>query len=288
MNAKAPARPDHCTRTITEDSAFRVIVARTTSTVAEICRWQEASGALGRTLGDLVTATLLFRETMAPGLRVQGILRMGTGPHTTLVADSAPEGLTRGLIQGPRTASLEPREGDLLQMMRTLQNGAVNQGVVKVEGAGGITRAMMAYMRESEQVDTMLSVGTLFDGDRVVGAGGYMVQLLPEVGKGPLAVMAERLEDFRNIDRFLTPEFEPAHLLEEILYLMPHIQTSDSPVVSHCWCSESRLLGAIATLQRSEIQAMIQDGQILEIDCDYCRKEYRIQPSALQGLLDPS
>lgn len=286
MSSARPLR-DMTLRAITDDGAFRVIVARTTQTIKEICRLQRADSITTRVLGDLITGTVLFRETMAPDLRVQGILKAAEG-KATLVADSAPEGKTRGLVQGIGEGGFELRSGALLQMMRTLQNGSVNKGLVRVNAEGSMTAALMTYMQESEQVDSMLAVGTIVEQAQVVVAGGYMVQLLPEVGKGPLAIMAQRLEDFRTIEHLLTPEFSPEELLEELLYRMPYTRLDTSPLGFSCWCSESRLLGALATLDRKEIRAMVNDGQVLEIDCDYCTKEYRIQPSALLGLLESS
>jgi molecular chaperone Hsp33 len=278
---------DYTRRALTEDGAFRVIVIRSTDAVREICRRQKATGKTAETLSDLVTATVLFRETMSPGLRVQGIFRKANG-KATLVADSNPEGHTRGLLQNRSQDEVTAEAGDQLQMMRTLQNGSINQGIVRVPEKGGITHSMMAYMQESEQVDTMLAVATRFENGEIAEAGGYLVQLLPEVGKGPLAVMAARLDDFQNIAPLLEKDFSPDVLLDEILYLMPHVQLEASPVSFDCWCSEDRLLGALATLDRSEIRSMLDEGKTLEIDCDYCGREYRIQPSALQGLLDPS
>jgi molecular chaperone Hsp33 len=278
---------DYTRRTITDDGAFRAIVIRSSETVREICRRQKATGSTAKTLSDLVTATILFRETMSPALRVQGIFRKAQH-RDTLVADSSPGGLTRGLVQVPSGLELTAETGDYLQMMRTLNNGSVNQGIVQVPEKGSITTAMMAYMRESEQVDTMLAVATRLEGGEVQEAGGYLVQLLPEVGKGPLAVMAARLEDFQDISHLMVPGFSPDVLLEELLYLMPHTPLDVSPVKFECWCSESRLLGALATIDRGEIRSMIEEGKPLEIDCDYCGKEYRIQPSSLLGLLQES
>lgn len=278
--------PDSCIRAITDDGSFRVMVARTTSTVRGILAAQKAGGETGQNLGDLVTATVLFRETMSPGLRVQGILRCAK-KRGTLVADSAPEGLTRGLVQGAKEGPILSSEGALLQMMRTLHNGSINQGVVPVPPGGGMTEAMMAYMRDSEQVDTMLAVATRMEPDGTVAeAGGYMVQLLPEVGRAPLAIMAERLEDFRTIDHLLTSDFSPEVLLSEILYGMSFTRLEESPVSFTCWCSTERLLAAIATLKPSEIRELVEDGKPVQSACDYCGKEYSIQTSQLVGLLE--
>jgi molecular chaperone Hsp33 len=276
---------DSCIRAITADGSFRVMVARTSDLAAAVARFQEVSGITARNLGDLLTATVLFRETMAPGLRVQGILRCADR-RGSLVADSAPGGRTRGLVQGATNGPIEARPGALLQMMRTMQNGSINQGVVEVPPGGGMTQAMMSYMRESEQVDTMLAVGTVLGDDgQVVAAGGYMIQLLPELGRGPLAVMAERLEDFRNIEHLLTPDFTPQWLRDELLYGMEFEPLDNSPVAADCWCSHERLLAAIATLPRDEIRDMLKDKTPLQISCDYCRKDYAIQTSQLAGLI---
>jgi len=276
---------DSCLRAITDDGSFRVMVARTTQTVRDVAEAQGARGTTAQNLGDLLTATVLFRETMSPGLRVQGILRCADR-RGTLVADSAPEGRTRGLVQGSKDGPIRATEGALLQMMRTLHNGSINQGVVRVPPSGKMSEAMMAYMRESEQVDTMLAMATTISEDgTVLEAGGYMVQLLPEVGRAPLAIMAERLEDFRTIHHLLTPGFSADVLLSEILYGMSFTRLDETRVAFSCWCSTERLLAAIATLRPSEIRTMVEDGSPVQSTCDYCGKEYAIQTSQLAGLL---
>src|SRR5262245_32715894 len=117
---------------MTDDGAFRVITARTTQTVRGVLASQSATGKTARAFGDLITGAILFRETMAPELRVQGVLR-GAGNSGSLVADSHPSGKTRGLVQmssGSTEIGLE--SGAVIQMMRTLPNGRINQGVVEV------------------------------------------------------------------------------------------------------------------------------------------------------------
>ena len=280
---------DSVLRAITDDGAFRVIVARTTETVQQVLQAQNAQGQLGRNLGDLVTGSVLFRETMAPNLRVQGILK-GSGGSGSLVADSHPSGKTRGLVQlSNGSTEVALGSGAIMQMMRTLPSGKINQGFVEVPDGGSISRALMEYMQTSEQVVSMLAMGTLLEGDRVVAAGGYLVQLLPEVGRGPLMVMTERLKDFETIDALLgTPEFSPAVLLEELLYGMAYTKLEESQVGFECWCNELRVVSAIATLPKHDIEHLLSTGEVLEIACEYCKREFRIPPARLQGLLNQS
>jgi molecular chaperone Hsp33 len=279
---------DTVLRAMTDDGAFRVITTRTTETVRGAIAAQGATGPTARMFGELLTGAVLYRETMAPQLRVQGILRGASGTGS-LVADSHPSGRTRGLVQVEQGRQIDLGDGAIIQMMRTMPGGRINRGVVEVPSGGGISQAIMEYMQTSEQVVSMLAVSTVIDDGGVAAAGGYMVQLLPEVGRGPLMVMTERLRDFEAIDeRVLSPSFSPAALLEELLYGMPFTRLEESNVGFDCWCDELRVVSALATLNRGDIQHLLADGEVLEIDCAYCKKEFRIPPARLQGLLEQS
>ncbi|HEY5376008.1 MAG TPA: Hsp33 family molecular chaperone HslO, partial [Polyangiaceae bacterium] len=93
-----PEPSDTVLRAITDDGAFRVITARTTQTVRGAVEAQGVAGLTARHFGDLLTGSILFRETMAPNLRVQGIIK-GSNGSGSVIADSHPSGQTRGLIQ---------------------------------------------------------------------------------------------------------------------------------------------------------------------------------------------
>jgi molecular chaperone Hsp33 len=280
---------DTVLRAITDDGAFRVITARTTHTVRAAIEAQNATGQTARHFGDLLTASILFRETMAPNLRVQAIIK-GAAGSGSLIADSHPSGQTRGLIQLKGEGSeIDLGQGAVLQLMRTLPNGRINQGVVEVPQQGGISQSLMAYMQTSEQVFSMLAVGTIFEGERVVSAGGYMVQLLPEVGRGPLMVMTERLRDFESIDPQLASSlFTPTWLLDELLYGMPFTRLEESPLRFDCWCDELRVVSALASLSRPDLEHLLSSNEVLEIACEYCKRDFRIAPARLRGLLEQS
>jgi molecular chaperone Hsp33 len=283
-----PDAKDNVLRAITDDGAFRVIAARTTETVRRAVEAQSARGNTARYFGDLITGAILFRETMAPQLRVQGVLKGAFGSGS-LVADSHPSGKTRGLIQLSKDKDeIAIGNGAIIQMMRTMPNGRIVQGVVEVPTEGGISRALMAYMQVSEQVVSMAAVGTLIDEEGVKSAGGYLVQLLPEVGRGPLMVMTERLREFETIDSELGEGFSPQRLLDQILHGMPFTTLETSEVGFECWCDELRVVSALATLSRPDLEHLLSTGEILEINCEYCKREYRIPPARLQGLLESS
>jgi len=281
-------RRDHVLRAITDDGAFRVIVVQATRTVQEAIRAQKVDGEAARLFADLLTGAVLVRETMAPDLRVQAILQ-AKDLKSRMVADTHPDGMTRGLWlprEGADGAAFALGSDARLQVARTLHNGAPHQGVVEVPEQRGISGALMNYMQSSEQVVSVIAVGTYMAAGEVVAAGGYIVQLLPEVGEGPLMVMTERLDDFQRIDKLLEAgSAEPRALLAELLYGMPYTEVGEADVHFGCNCSRERILSSLATLPRHEVHELYERGEVLEIACDYCKKEYRIGAEQLRGLL---
>ncbi len=278
-------------RAITDDGAFRVVAAMTTHTVREAVAAQSARGVTARCFGELITGTILVRETMAPGLRVQGIAK-GKGGVGTLVADSYPDGSARGLAQ---VAKLEDRDafafgaGSLLQIMRTLPNGSIHQGIVDASGSGGISIALAEYMKDSEQVDCVAAVGTVLDASGVARAGGYVVQLLPEADRGVILIMAERLRALPTLDALLEGGLAtPRAMLDELLYGMPFTEVESSPLRFECTCSLVRVVASLATLDHSAIEDLVRPEQVLEIGCDFCGKSYAVTPAQLRGLLRTS
>lgn len=273
---------------MTDDGAFRVVTARSTDTVREALERQGARGALGRQLAELVTGAVLVRETMAPSQRLQ-CLWVGPGGKQRLVADTHPDGGTRALVQGDHGDGGALLLGGTLEVQRTLYDGSLHRGVVETPAGGSVSRALMAYMAESEQVASMIAVCCAMDGDQVAASGGYIVQLLPEVGRGPLAVMAERLTDFEDIDALLRScDAQPRPILQEILYGMPFTELEERPLSYKCRCSSVRVMTSLTTLGREELQSIIDEGQLLDLSCDYCGQHYQVSPAQLGGLLEQS
>jgi molecular chaperone Hsp33 len=281
---------DTALRAITDDGAFRVIAVRTTETVRGASDAQEVHGDVRRLFGDLLTGSILIRHTMAPDLRVQAILQ-GDDRASRMVADANPDGSARGLVQLAKGATSMPvNKQGVLQVARTLHNGSIHQGVVAVPEDGSISGALMRYMQDSEQIVSIIAAGCDMDpdgGGEVRAAGGFVLQLLPELGEGQLAIMTERMRDFEKMGPlFAKGTADPEALVSEILYGMPYTLVGTDPLRFGCNCSQARVAASLASLPKREIQAMIDDKRLLEIGCDYCGRQYQMAPEQLRGLLE--
>ncbi len=280
-----PRPSDSALRAVTDDGAFRVITVRTTDIVRRMLATRSLWGAEAVQLADLVTGTILVRETMAPTHRVQGLLRSADGA-CLWVGDSDPDGGARGLLTRKDKKSAAPIKGGTLEVVRTLHNGELHRGMVEVPVGSTTSQALMVYLQESEQVVSMLAIGCVLGADHVVAAGGYIVQLLPDVGQGPLSIMAERLRDFEDIGPLLAKlDAATSPLMDEILYGMAFTRLEESPLAWRCRCGMDRVLATLATLPRSDLVALSADDKPIELSCDFCGSEYAVSPAELRALL---
>ncbi|MGB3051495.1 MAG: Hsp33 family molecular chaperone HslO [Polyangiales bacterium] len=282
---------DSVVRAMTNDGAFRVVAARTTDTAQAVISAQELSGLVAQDMADLLTTAVLYRETMAPSLRVQCIVRFDDDAGQ-LVADSHPDGWTRGLVQkgsGEAPADIRKTRATL-QMMRTLPNSDLHRGVVELPGGGNLSEGFMRYMQLSEQIVSMISLGSVVGGQNPT-AGGYVVQLLPEAleAEAAMATMTERLENFVEIrDRLQGSDGSPSQLVEQIFEGMPFTWLQSSDIRFGCHCSQVRVMTTLSVLNRTDIQELVAEGEPLSIGCDYCGTPYTVEIAQLQGLLSAS
>jgi len=288
MTDDRPGRPDspgdRVVRAITDDDNFRVITATTSGVVRQAMAAQQLTGVTARHFADLLTGTVLVRETMSPSYRVQGLLK-GAGGRGTLVADAHPDGSTRGLAQLPSgVGAVTIGEGSLLQMMRLLASGKPFKGLVRPPPGADVSAALMTYLQESEQIVSVIATG--WDGQL---AGGYVVQLLPDAQRGPLETMTCRLEALAPIEQLLQQVGGSSRrLLDVLLDGIPYAQLDESPLRYECKCDLEAVVATLATLSGPDLAELLQEQEVIELSCDYCKATYRVGRAQLQGLLQSS
>lgn len=281
------AESDCVLRAMTDDGAFRVMVARTSGTVRDVVEAQRVDGFAAHQLGELVTASVLVRETMSPPNRVQVVLT--DEADNLIVGDAWPEGHTRGLAQvTDRTLGVDLDRGGSLRVERALPRGASHRGVVQAPREGGMDAALASYFMQSEQIDTFVAVACATDsasGD-MTAAAGYVVQLLPELTESPLAGMRARLQAFGSLQTWLRRQGDdPQSVLDALLATCAYTPLARSPVLYRCHCSRDRALGAAAALGADDLRELIAKAETLRIHCDYCRRLYELGSDDFERIL---
>lgn len=277
---------DRVQRAMTNDGSFRVLVASTTQTARAVVAAQSVAGATAAQIANVLTATILVRETMAPENRVQIIYKDARGSQ--LVGDGYPEGKTRGLVRIKSGAGeVEIGAGGVFQVERIVRLGKSHQGIIPTADGEDLVVALRNYFLRSEQVTTMVDLACVErDGD-VVAAGGYVVQLLPELTDPPLRAMHQRLQEMGRIETLFDDQgVDPARIMAEVLGDGEHTMLADSPVVFHCPCDRQRVRVAAAALGRDELKKLMAEEEDLSISCDYCRAPYTLGGVDYRAILD--
>lgn len=271
---------------MTDDGAFRVMTIRCTETVRDTAAVQDVTGQAAIELGEMIVSAVLVRETMAPAFRVQVVMRDEDGNQ--IVGDSFPEGRTRGLVRVRDNAlGVQLERTGFLQVSRSLPGRAPHEGVVAIQPHKGVDAALTDYFQRSEQVETMIGIACVTDGPEIVAAGGYVVQLLPELTEPPLEAMKQRLASFGPIaPKLAGGEGDPQSLMDGILGDSEYTRLHDSVVMFSCVCGEARALSALSALGRAEVQELADEGKPIGVTCDYCQTRYTLGPVDFRKVLD--
>jgi molecular chaperone Hsp33 len=275
---------DRVVRAMTVDGAFRVIATITTETANAACAAQGLSTELAARLAELITCAIIIRETTQPARRVQLVWRDRRGG--TMVADSLPDGSSRGIVNPGKPESVDTGGEHIMQVNYTLPNGALHQGVVAIPAESNLATALMQYMQTSEQTVAMAAVGAVEgSAERAVRqVGGYLVQVLPEVTREALAILTEKLADLPSIETLVEEAgADPRALVRRVLEGFPFAELADTPVAFGCTCSEARIIMGILSLGSDEVASM-EAGDPLEVRCDACGTRYQIEPSSIRAM----
>ncbi len=275
---------DRVVRAMTMDGAFRVIATISTDTANAACAAQGLSAEAGARLAELMTCAVLVRETTQPTRRVQLVWRDRRGG--VMVADSLPDGTTRGIVNPGRDQNVEAAGDHILQVNYTLPNGSLHQGVVAIAEGTDLSTALMQYLQTSEQIVAMVALGAVVgSGDQVVKqVGGYLVQVLPEVTREGLEQLTAKLGELEGIEVLVAEAgTEPRAIVARVLDGFPSAELANSPVAFGCTCSEARIIMGILSLGSDEVASM-EAGEPLEVRCDACGSKYTIEPSSIRAM----
>ena len=73
--------------------------------------------------------------------------------------------------------------------------------------------------------------------------------------------------------------------MDELLYGMPFTRLETSRSRSAASAASSASCRAWRRLPRSDIEDLVSSGEVLDITCDYCGKDYQVPPGQLRPLL---
>ena len=280
------------------EGSARAFALNSTAVVAELQRRHETFPAATAALGRLATGALLFGALLKEPDHLVTVRIQGGGPGGTLLASANGAGGVRGLIANPRPDIDEVRNGKLNvagvvgahgQLTVTRDLGMRHPYVGTVELVSGeVGEDLAHYLAHSEQTPSAVGIGVFVDAaGKVSAAGGYMVQLLPEVSDVVAAQVEAAIRILPHPTTMLRDGDSPERMLGRIFGEGQYDVLARTPVQFSCPCSRDRAERALLLLGEVPIAEMIKQAKVAgytELSCEFCREHYAFSPAELERL----
>ncbi len=286
---------DYMIRGTAADDMVRVFAVTTRDTVEKARQIHNTSPVATAALGRLLSAGSMMGPMMKGDKDLMTLRIKGDGPigGITVTADS--QGNVKGYPENPNVLIHAKPNGKLdvsgaigkgyLTVIRDL--GLKEPYVGQVELVSGeIAEDMTYYFTTSEQIPSSVGLGVLLDkANFVKQAGGFIVQLMPGVKDEIISVIEKNLSGINSVtsmlDSGMTPEDIAAFLMNGLDFKI----LEKTPVGFNCGCSRERMAKAVISLGEKEIQEMIDDGEPIELNCQFCKGSYEFSVDELKEML---
>ena len=270
--------------------------AATTKNLVEIARQHHntspvATAALGRTLtAGAIMGSMMKNDTDVLTLQIECGGPIG---GVTVTADSAAN--VKGYVKNPQVM-LPPNSKGKLDVSGAVGPGFLN--VIRDIGmkepyngqthlvSGEIAEDLTYYYAASEQVPSSVGLGVLMEKDNhVKQAGGFIIQVMPNADDAVIDRLEKRLGEVDSVTKLLEQGMTPEDIIRYLMDGMDIDFLDTIPTQYHCNCSRERVSRAIASIGRKDLQEMIDAGEPVEVNCDFCGSHYLFDTEDLKQML---
>lgn len=286
---------DYIVRATAADSQIRAFAATTKETVELARQYHNTSPVATAALGRLLTAGAMMGAMMKGEKDLLTLQVKGNGPlgGITVTADSAAN--VKGYVNNPEVLIHANEKGKLdvggaigvgiLNVIRDMGLKEPYVGQCELQ-TGEIGDDLTYYFATSEQVPSSVGLGVLMDkGNTVRQAGGFIIQLMPFTSEEIIDRLEAKLAEVKSITSMLDAGMSPEQILEELLGEFGLEINDTLPTRYHCNCSRERIEKALISIGKKDLQEMINDGEPIEVGCQFCDKKYQVTVDELKGLL---
>ena len=271
--------------------------AVTSKDIAEYARKaHDLSPVAAAALGRSMSAALMMADMLKGPSDLLTIQIDGDGPIGRILVTADNNGGVKGYVQNPKVYLPNNAYGHLnvggavgrgtLTVIRDMgmKDPYVGQTAIQT---GEIAEDITYYYAVSEQIPSSVGLGVLVNTkeNRVMEAGGFIVQLMPFAEEETIAALEKNLGGIEAVTKMLSAGDTPEMMLEKVLKGLDPVITDRMPVEFRCNCGKERYERALVLLGREEMQKIVDDGEPVEIECQFCGKKYAFTPEELKEVL---
>lgn len=285
---------DYIVRGMAADNQIRFFGAYTKNLVEEARRRHETSPVATAALGRLLTAGAMMGSMCKNDTDLVTLQIRCDGPIGGLTVTADAKANVKGYAVHPEVM-LPISPAGKLDVGGALSGGTLT--VIKDIGmkepysgqtnlvTGEIAEDLTYYFAASEQIPTSVGLGVLMEKNNTVKhAGGFIIQLMPFASEEVISSLEQKLAGFSSITSHLDRGEKPEEIIKELMgdfdvTIQDKISTS-----FYCNCSKERVSKAVVLIGKDEIQAMVDEGKEIEVNCHFCNSHYKFSVEELKKL----
>lgn len=287
---------DYIVRGTAADNRIRVFAATTRNLCEQARQYHNTSPVATAALGRLLTAGSMMGIMMKGAddkltLQIRGAGAIG---GITVTADS--RGYVKGYVNEPMVLLPANEKGKLdvsgaigpgtLSIIRDIGLKEPYTGQIELI-SGEIAEDLTYYYAVSEQTPSSVALGVLMDMDNTVkAAGGFIIQLLPDTPDEVITKLESRLSDIKPVTTMLNEGMLPEDIMEYIFSDMGLSIFDKNECKYYCNCTKERVEKALISIGREELSSIIEDGQPIEMHCQFCNSRYTFDLDELKRIYD--
>ena len=287
---------DYIVRATAADHQLRAFAVTSRDIVEKAREIHNTSPVATAAIGRLLTAASMMGSMMKGEKDVLTLQIECGGPigGITVTADSNAD--VKGYVNNPNVI-LPPNAQGKLDVSGALGPGFLN--VIKDIGlrepyngqthlvSGEIAEDLTYYFATSEQVPSSVGLGVLMDKDNHVRqAGGFIIQVMPDTDDEVIDKLEARLGEVNSVTDMLDKGMTPEDILGYVLDGMDVEILETIPTQYKCNCSVERVSKAIASIGKKDLQGMIDDGEPIEVNCQFCGSHYKFDTEQLKTFMN--
>lgn len=267
-------------KTLIFDGQISLSVLDTTDVVNEAIRLHKLTPVCAAALGRTLTVTAFMASQLKGEDERLSVTINGNGAGGKIIAAADSELNIRGAIDNP-TVDLPLKANGKLDVGGVVGNSGYIT-VVKNLGlkepyvgrselvSGEIGEDFAAYYAYSEQQPTAIAVGVLIKNERCIGAGGVIMQPLPDCTEENLVKAENLVNKFSDVSKQIS-ETGVEGIIEK--YFKDY-DFNAFDVRYKCNCSDEYVRKVLITLGEKELYDAIEKDGKIEVCCQFCDKKY--------------
>lgn len=286
---------DRIIKAMLKEDPVMVVGLIDTETVEKARKIHDTLPTATAALGRVISGALLLASTLKENQKITLQIK-GDGPIREIIAEADALYRVRAYIKRPHI-HMGLKDGKLdvgraigkgfINVIRDLGLRDIYQSSVPLQ-TGEIATDLAYYLNVSEQIPSAVSLGVYVDTDNSVKAsGGFMIQRLPGARDEVISFIERKLSNIKTASSMILEGLSPLEIIEEAVGLPVEV-LDEKEVTYYCPCSKDRVLDAIVTLGKEEIEEMLKKGENLEVTCRFCGREYNVSLKELEEILRSS